>query len=269
MYRAGVLVMMAAACASPSAGGGGGDDAPAPDGARPGDGSLGGTVFDPAITRVSVEIDYETGEAPYTGAIVGFGDTFDVTIANIGRLFAGTKQLGIPRTLANMEDIGPVADEEVTVADIIALAGAHRSQHDAAGLKTYYVVFVSGRFTDAVGPKAGVLGVSIGDTGVIAMFKDVIASSSLSPNVQRFVEQSTLVHELGHAIGLVNNGVPLASAHQDAPHGAHCTNDACVMYWLNEGASDAAAYASRYVLTRDSILFAPDCLADVDALTGP
>jgi hypothetical protein len=95
----------------------------------------------------------------------------------------------------------------------------------------------------------------------------VVRSSSGLSNIQRYVEQSTLVHELGHAIGLVNNGVPLVSAHQDGPHGAHCTDTSCVMYWQNEGASAMAAWATQYVLSNSTILFKADCLADVDALT--
>ncbi len=262
-----IAALMGACNFGGDADGGVGDDTPI-DAAPPGDGTVGGSVFDPSVLRVSVEIDYESGEAPYTGQMPGFGDTFELSHANVNRLFAGKKMLGIPRTTANMQDIGAVPDEQVTVADILALAAAHRSQHDAPGLKTYYVVFVSGLFTDDVGPKAGVLGVSLGNTGVIAMFKDVIASSSAISNIQRFVEQSTLVHELGHAIGLVNNGVALTSAHQDGPHGAHCTNDSCVMYWQNEGASDMAAFSTQYVLTANTILFDAACLGDVDALSG-
>jgi hypothetical protein len=85
----------------------------------------------------------------------------------------------------------------------------------------------------------------------------------------RFVEQSTMIHELAHAIGLVDNGVPLAAAHRDPDHGAHCDDDRCVMYYLNEGASDAAAFVQQRVLTGNTILFDDSCLADVDALTAP
>ena len=41
--------------------------------------------------------------------------------------------------------------------------------------------------------------------------KDVIESAGIG-NIQRYVEKSTRVHELGDAIGLVNNGVLLTSA---------------------------------------------------------
>lgn len=251
------LLVLAAACGS---GGGGDDDGPA--------GQRG--VFEPEVTEVRIEIDYESGEMPYTGAILGFGDTFSLSSANLDRLFAGRKTVTLPTTTGAMEDVGAVADEELTVADLLALASQHRDGADTATVKTYYVLFVGGYYTDADGPNPGVLGVSIGDTGVIAMFKDVVESTGVAavPNLERFVEQSTLIHELGHAFGLVANGVATTSAHHDAPHGAHCTSEACVMYWLNEGAGDMAMFAQQYVISGDAILFDDACLADVDALTG-
>src|ERR1043165_6970027 len=97
-------------------------------------------VFDPSVTRVVLEIDYETNEQPYTGNIIGFGDTFAPTMANIDRVFAHKKMLTIPQTIPEMENIGTVADEELTVADISAIATAHRQQHNAAGVQTYYMV---------------------------------------------------------------------------------------------------------------------------------
>lgn len=256
------LIFLAACGGSPFGGddGGNGDDAPTGN----------GTVFDPAITRVDVEIDYETGSAPYTGPVVGFGDSFDLSIANLERLFSGTKELIVPTTLAGMEDIGAVADEELTVSDILGLADQHRDRSDSATEKTYYLVWVSGNFANGDGVQNGVLGVSLGDTGVIAMFKDVIEStgSVVVPDLERFVEQSVLIHEMGHALGLVENGVPTIADHHDAEHGAHCIDDRCVMFWLNEGASDMAQFARDFVIDNDAILFDDDCLADVDALTG-
>ena len=242
----------------------GGDGGPRTDG---GGGNAG--VFDPSVTEVRIEIDHETGEAPYTGTIVGFGDTFGLSSANMRRVFGPRKQLTIPTTTAAMEVIGAIADEQLTVDDLLALAAAHRDQRSAGAVYTYYVVFVSGLYTDGTGPRPNVLAVSIGSTGVIAMFKDVIAGTGgVVPNVEKFVEQSTLVHELGHAVGLVANGVATTSAHHDAAHGAHCTNDGCVMYYLNEGAGDMATFVRQYVTSGDAILFDAACLADVDALTG-
>lgn len=260
-----VLLVTLAACSTAPRGG---DDARTHDGPGMVDGN--GEVFEPAVTKVVIEIDYETGNEPFTGPTIGFGDTFDLSAANLERLFAGKKQITLPRTLADMQDVGAIADEELTVSDLLALAQLHRDHHDAGDTKTYYLLWLSGYFADQGGVRPGVLGVSIGTTGVIAMFKDVINSTSVIgvPSIVRFVEQATIVHELGHAFGLVDNGVPMASPHRDAAHGAHCDNRDCVMYYLNEGASDATSFVQRRVLTGSSILFDAACLADADAQTG-
>ena len=265
-----ILVLLIAACSN-SPGAGGDDEPPIDSGSSGSDGQPGVRgVFHPSVTEVLVEIDYETGAEPYTGPVIGFGDTFAISKTNINRLFAGRKMVTLPETTATMENIGAVPDQELTVQDIIALAAAHRSQADTATRKTYYILFVGGYFTDANGPNPNILGVSLGGTGVIAMFKDVIRASGGVGlgNVSRYVEQSTLVHEIAHSIGLVDNGVVMITDHKDDAHGAHCTNDKCVMYWLNEGASDAAAYVQQNVLASNTVLFDAGCLQDVDALTG-
>lgn len=226
-------------------------------------------VFDPSVTSVSLEIDYEPGAEPYTGSVVVFGDLWRLTTNNLDRIFASKKALSVPDTLAEMQAIGAVDDEELTIDDLLGLADRHRDTTSGGATRAYYVLFVTGNYADGDGPHPEVLAVSIGTTGVIAMFKDVIAGTGgVGPNVERFVEQSTLVHEMGHALGLVANGVATTTAHHDSAHGAHCTNDRCVMYYLNEGASDMAAFARDYVVSGDTILFDSACLGDVDALTG-
>jgi hypothetical protein len=264
-----LLVALLAACGSTAAGGGGGGDDGTTDSNTGSNGGGNGTnVFAPTTTKVVIEIDYETGQAPYTGTTVTFGDTWQISQTNLDRLFAGHKQITLPKTLPEMTDIGNVADEEITVADLAALSSAHRTKHDTADTKTYWMIFVSGHFADDTGVKTGVLGVSVGDT--VVMFKDVIKSTADigNPNTVRFVEQSTIVHELAHSIGLVQNGIPMIGDHLDEAHGAHCTNSDCVMYWLNEGATAARDYALQKILTGSTILFDDACLADIDAQTG-
>ena len=98
------------------------------------------------------------------------------------------------------------------------------------------------------------------------MFKDVIKATG-GNFVQRYVEQSTLVHEMGHALGFVNNGIPMASPHQDTEHGAHTTNSNCVMYYLNEGASDMASFVGRFITGGDINMWGPEVLSDAEAFS--
>ena len=80
-------------------------------GSGSGSGSGNAGVFDTSVTRVVLEIDYETNQQPYTGNIIGFGDTFAPTMTNIDRLFAHKKMLTIPQTVPEMENIGSIPDE--------------------------------------------------------------------------------------------------------------------------------------------------------------
>ena len=109
---------------------------------------------------------------------------------------------------------------------------------------------------------------SIGTTTVIALFKPVIDSAAVLDDTRAFVEQTTLVHEFGHGVGLVNNGIPNLADHHDAEHGAHCADDRCVMYWAVEGPADVAQFVQQVVTTGDVTLWGSDCLDDVAAVRG-
>src|SRR3954463_13928854 len=101
------LLVVAACTSAPAGGGGGGGNDARSDAKHDAPGTTAKvTAFDPAIKKVVIEIDYETGQAPYTGPILGFGDTFDPSVANLNRLFANKKPVMLPRTTAEMQDIG-------------------------------------------------------------------------------------------------------------------------------------------------------------------
>ena len=215
-----------------------------------------------------VEIDYQRGAEPYTGSTVAFGDTWTVFKTNAAKLFEGTgKTVEVPTTLEAMEAFDDVSGDQFTSEAILAIADRHRGTQTGGDVIGYYVVWLDGYFERDGARDTQVLGVSIGRTGVIAMFKPVIESSALPlvPGVSRAVEQAVLVHEFGHAIGLVANGLPLASAHHDEPHGAHCTNDQCIMYWAIEGVAAARDFAQKRITRSDVVLFGDECLADVAA----
>ncbi|MEI7892920.1 MAG: hypothetical protein WCI05_07505 [Myxococcales bacterium] len=222
--------------------------------------------YSPSTTKVILEVDYATGAAPYTGPVGGRGDLWSLFESNAQRLFQG-KQLEIPHDLDHMEELTDVAAGDYTADQILQIASKHRATASSGSSIAYYVVWLPGYFNDGTEVNKAVLGVNLGSSGVIAMFKPVILSSSGTPLIQKYVEQSTLVHEFGHVVGLVNKGIPLTSAHHDAANGAHCTNTDCVMYWLNEGAADAVKFIEKRATESTTVLFANDCLADVDAVT--
>ena len=226
------------------------------------------TLWGAAVTKVKLEIDYADGAEPYVDSISKFGSPWQIMQTNTYALFDGKKETTFPTTLAGMEKID-IEAKNYSSAELLTVAAAHRDQASTDTSVSFYVVFVNGYFTDDSGAEnQDVLGVSIGDTGVIGMFKPAIAGTQTGQKtvVAQFVEQSTLVHELGHAVGFVNNGVAAASAHQDTEHGNHCTNQKCVMYWQNEGAAAAVAFVKQYITSGSGVIYGQECLGDARVL---
>jgi predicted Zn-dependent protease len=238
--------------------GNGETNAPSPEASKPMNG-----LFTALVTEIEIEVDYQSGAEPYTGSVLLFGRLWDTFQTNVEAIFsAHPKTLYLDDELAEMERLSDVSGTDFDVGKILDIADRHRQSADTATRRSFYFLFLDGYFKDQTGRRPNVLGVSIGKTGVIAMFKPVIDSTGSS---RKRIEQTTMVHELGHAIGLVDNGVPaLDDTHRDDPHGAHCTNDECIMYWLNESGSDLAGFVTRNLLSSNTVLFDQDCLNDLD-----
>ncbi len=227
-------------------------------------------LFDPQVTELTLEIDY-TGEdaAPSTGLTqLRQIDPWSLTEDNLRALFGDAVTINVPNELDEMQDIGDQPegeDQEYSSKEILEISSRTRDQQPTATSQSLHIIFVDGYFKDSEGVrKENVLGVSIGDTGVIAMFKPVIAGGTL----EKFVEQTTLIHEIGHAAGLVNNGIDMEEDHHDEEHGAHCTNQDCVMYYQNEGLADLRDFITRYQTKGTTVLFDANCIQDTRAARG-
>jgi hypothetical protein len=110
----------------------------------------------------------------------------------------------------------------------------------------------------------------MGETGIIAMFKPVIESTGVGAkgNTAVFVEQATLSHEFGHAVGLVGRAIAVVSDHHDAENGNHCSNSDCLMHVSNEGATAMKAFTQKLQDGGNRVLFGPACLADAREAAG-
>ena len=233
------------------------------------DGGQSTNLFGSTVEQVILEVDYEAGAAPFDAYPRRDGSPWDLLEDNIEALFARStpRTLIIPKTLSEMQSLGVLSSgPDFTSSEILEIASASRDVESTEFSRSFYIVFLDGFFEDQGGRQDQVLGVSIGDTGVIAMFKPVVGTSDDA--LSRFVEQTTLVHEIGHAVGLVDNGLPLASDHLDEENGAHCTNDRCVMYWLNERVANAIQFARERFMGEDTVVFGQECLDDAFAAAG-
>jgi hypothetical protein len=218
------------------------------------------------VEQVVLEVDYQPGAQPYFAGTRKLS-AWKLYEANAQALFReSSPALVFPRSLDETEELPDVTGREFTADDILAIAEQHRDEQDSATRRSFYALFLAGHYVKQGEPNPGVLGVSIGSTGVIALFKPVIQSASASRTGQgSYIEQSTLIHELGHAVGLVDNGLPMTTPHVDHQHGAHCSDPSCVMYYQNEGASGLLRFIKDYVKSDDAVLFDQACLQDTHA----
>lgn len=226
-----------------------------------------GVVDDAPITQVIVEVDHGPGASPRTGGFGGVDDVWSLTQANLEALFVGVP-IDVPHDLVDMEPIAEVPEGDDGAFDrdeLLAISARTRQDLPAPGVAAYHVLFLDGRFADESGVRDSVLGVSLGGTTVVALFTPVIDGAALLEPVRAFVEQTTLVHELGHAVGLVNTGLPMVDDHEDPEHPGHDIDDGCVMFWANEGAADLVAFVTQVVREDSVVLFDDACIADVRA----
>lgn len=230
-----------------------------------------GNTYFKSTEKVVIEVYYEPGAEPYDGAMGSGKFYWEILQDNLGAIFqfrSAAPELVVPKVLSDMTAIPAQGKTDWTSAEINSLNAQFKGAESTSKEAHFYIYFLNGHFNDGE-TKPNTIGVSLGGTPIIAIFKDVIQDAGFLPNgpVAKFVEQSTLVHEMGHALGFVNNGVPMASPHQDTEHGAHTTNSDCVMYWLNEGTSDLSDFVRDYISTGNTVMWGDEVLEDAKAFS--
>lgn len=217
------------------------------------------------VSSINVEVVYEPGAEPFTGTNPGGVQYWSILEENIRALFQGRSiepQVSVPKDLSGMMMIDPQDRPSWSAEEIVGLAGRIAGNPGDPSIAEIYVMFMKGYFNEDGTDNPKVVGVSVTGTPIIAVFKDVILTTSATSLVARHVEQATLVHEFGHLAGIVDSGVPMVSPHLDPEHLKHCTNDTCVMYWQNEGAEDFALFIQQMIDTGSLVMFCEQCLQD-------
>ena len=219
------------------------------------------------MTTLSIEVAYEDGAAPYTENNNG-GNVWTITEDNVEALFAGRTSpvdVVVPNGLLAMTEFPNQQKTTYTSEEILNLADRYRQGTSTTTSGNFFVIYLDGFFEKDGQKLESVLGIQITNTQVAAIFKPVVESTNPFTTVKKLAEQTTVVHELGHGLGLVKNGVPLVSAHHDSDHNAHCTNVDCVMYWQNEGPTAITGFVQQFLQNNTIIVFGAECIADTEA----
>jgi hypothetical protein len=150
-----------------------------------------------------------------------------------------------------------------TLDDIRNIEKANRTQNTNKKTLTAYFFFADGEYASNSG-NSKVLGITYGNSSMV-IFKKTIKdfSGGITQPPVTVLETTVIDHEFGHLLGLVNNGSSMQYYHQDEPHGMHCDDKNCLMYYLAETSDIVANLVGGNIPSLDA-----KCLVDLRANGG-
>lgn len=170
-----------------------------------------------------IEVDTVQGMSPSTGAL-------DLLRSRLNEV--ADKPGGID---VRQSDTLAARGGTWSTRDVVDISSSSRDVRTGGKTVATHLLFLDGRYE-----QEGVIGIAIGH-GTIAIFSQTIQESCTVLNGcltgTDSVFRAVLVHEFGHAMGLVDNGVKMVEPHEDPDHPGHSDNQASVMYWAVETTS--------------------------------
>ena len=168
-----------------------------------------------------IEIQYATGYAPPAAAITNL-KSFLQQHLNKSDISVITSEISAP------------GQAQYSASDIRAIEDNNRTQFTDGNTIAAYFFFADGGYSEDT-DNAKVLGIAYRNTSM-ALFQKTIEDNSggLGQPSTSLLTSTVMNHEFGHILGLVNNGTPLTTQHQDTAHGHHCDVEDCLMYWTAE-----------------------------------
>ena len=174
---------------------------------------------DSSFTSLVVEIDHAPGYRPYTSSA-------ELLVERLEQVCEKPGGISVQYSEVNFGQ-----QDSWSAQDVRDKGWDHKdgSPMDGSTLR-WQILFPEGTYEDD-----SVLGVAV-DASTMALFGDSIeeADGLLGRPSVEDVENSVIVHEAGHLLGLVNLVYQSPTNHEDPEHPGHSNNDESVMYWAIE-----------------------------------
>lgn len=232
------------------------------------------SVYFSTMTALQMEIIYESSADPYAGEFQSKKNpitypVWSVTKNNLASLFKTRNQvmnLSIPMTVSEMRTISDSGKSLWSLQDVYDRASSYRVLSSTSTTGSFLVLYVNGYLEDdgrPGKPNKNVMGINLNGTSIIAIFKPVIKDQNKG-NLDKtaILEQATIVHEMGHALGLVNMGVHTDDLANGRGQGNHCSNQFCVMFRINNGIGHENI-PDRNDDENKTLIFESECLNDI------
>jgi hypothetical protein len=174
--------------------------------------------------KMVLEIDYEAGYKPETSST-------DLLKQRIGEVCNFSKGISLEFTETDFADV------DTWSADDVREQGWANKQDDPTNGKTLRWQLI---FPAETNEDDNVLGVAV-DASTIAIFGESVdgAAGFLNRPSAEDVENSVIVHEIGHLLGLVNLVYTSPADHESSDNPGHSNNEDSVMYWAIESVTVA------------------------------
>lgn len=125
------------------------------------------------------------------------------------------------------------------------------------GIAQLHVLVLDGRMASHSSGHL-VLGTLIPDAGVLVVLPDTYATAhrivdGVPMPATGEMDRHVLLHELGHAVGLVNRGVPMVQDHEDAEHPGHSSNRSSLLHHRPPMAIDGTVHGAVAHFDQDDL----------------
>lgn len=176
-------------------------------------------LSDENYTSLSVEIVYVTNFAPTASAVSNLKSFLETYLHKPDGVKISLRAIAPPGLgTYSLEELREVEDE-------------HRTIFTSGTQLAAYIFFADDKSETAEANRP-IIGKAYRNTSMVIFQKEVqeLASKSVKTSLSE-MEHTTMRHEFGHLFGLVNNGSPAQSAHEDTnpEHKAHCNITGCLM----------------------------------------
>lgn len=166
-------------------------------------------------SSLKIEIEYMPGYEPDNSSLNSFKNFLN-------------QYLNKPNGISIMEEPIPASGKTtLTLNDIESIEKKSRRVFTGNNQMGVHILVADASFDES-----NILAKSYWNTSICVFGKTVSDNSGGTGQITRSQLFTILFeHEFGHLIGLVNQGSPMQTNHQDVANGAHCINENCLMHY--------------------------------------
>ncbi len=171
------------------------------------------------FSSLTIELVYTNAFRPEPSSILGFKNFIESLVNKPGGIQY------IERVIANQPG-APFSIEEIrTIED------ENRTAYTEADNLAVYIFFSNGA-SDSDSNNTVTLVTAYRNTSIVIYQKTLELITQTDPEVLPILEQTTLNHEMGHLMGLVNiQNDDIHQVHEDPNSNKHCVHEDCLMYY--------------------------------------